>query len=596
MGASHSRAPAVTVEGRVSHNNVKTSSIFVSQADNLWRLAGLENVTRPADIEDVMVGSLIRSATPDVPASPEDIDGTFRSNAIHCRDVWMMGHLIVKLTEKIAAKQDGELIKFRQMVKHLLCSADPRKRPSMEEFLSNPYFTVNPQSALINSIAFLEAITVKSEDEKRDFFRTASSGLFHVSSDHFQRYLMRLIFSDLCFAEEDAREYLLPRLLTVKTKRESRGFYKAESYARVIAPALKELYKRRAKHTRLVLLRLSRCYVPYLPTHFVKDALLPEILMGLNDTDDAIVMATFHGLAVLTSCLGATTVVGSSLQKSHFHDATPRGTAAPPPLAPGEDETSFKHAMNGQVVSESDLDSGKEYPLHHADDVIRLEREKRAEEFKKRREAKKNREAAPESGPKLIEVASHPPVSTPKVLIGETTDSPNPNVLKKERFTRSQLLAHEREGFTMEYKGGGSDGAGWGDSDQLEFSEEGEGEEGGGVSLLEIVKRASESRDDDEDIAGPDDTPTPVNTESKPPSEEEEGEGDVFGWDNGGWSDFDTQLEESDQGIEMRDLKLELQGNHPTVSDIMKIPEVQEPEEEDFFSDMKPTYTAPKLL
>eukprot|EP00116_Pleurobrachia_bachei_P009072 sb/3469334/ len=233
--------------------------------------------------------------------------------------------------------------------------------------------------------------------------------------------------------------------------------------------------------------------------------------------------------------------------------------------------------MNGQVVSESDLDSGKEYPLHHADDVIRLEREKRAEEFKKRREAKKNREAAPESGPKLIEVASHPPVSTPKVLIGETTDSPNPNVLKKERFTRSQLLAHEREGFTMEYKGGGSDGAGWGDSDQLEF-----------------IKRASESRDDDEDIAGPDDTPTPVNTESKPPSEEEEG--DVFGWDNGGWSDFDTQLEESDQGIEMRDLKLELQGNHPTVSDIMKIPEVQEPEEEDFFSDMKPTYTAPKLL
>ena len=108
----------------------------------------------------------------------------------------------------------------------------------MEEFLSNPYFTVNPQSALINSIAFLEAITVKSEDEKRDFFRTASSGLFHVSSDHFQRYLMRLIFSDLCFAEEDAREYLLPRLLTVKTKRESKGFYKAESYARVIAPAL----------------------------------------------------------------------------------------------------------------------------------------------------------------------------------------------------------------------------------------------------------------------------------------------------------------------------------------------------------------------
>ena len=621
------------------HNNIRLQSIFVSNSDNLWRLGGSENICKYSDVKESMVGEVIRAASPECPSAPEDIDGTFSSNDIHCRDSWMLGHLILKLADRFNGKADGQLVKFKQTIKQFYCSADPRKRPSIETFLSVPYFNALPQLALINSVEFLESITIKSDEEKRQFFRKASNDLFHVTSDCFQKYLMRLMFSDLIFADENAREYLLPRLLSVKTKRESNGFYKAESYAKIMAPLLKELYKRRAKHTRLVLLRLSRWYVPFLPSHFVKDSILPEVLLGLNDTDDAIVMATFNALAVFTSFLGATTVVGSAMQKANFHDSFPRGTEekAPVPSAssdPGITNETFKNTLNGRVMNDSDLDSGKEYPMYHASnqDLIKAEREKRQEEFKKRREARKKRESQ-QKAVKLIEVASQPGPSNHTNKEG-VSDITNHSILKKERYTHAHtagnpaLLIHEQQGYSMEYKGSMSDNPAWGSDDNLDLGSEDEEEP---QSLLDIVKRTSESGPDIDDnepeIDVSESIATPVNlgsvvnsnsdddpfNEEAPvidtiPIEIKEGEAGFSRWENGGWSDFENQFE-SDDGIEMKDLKtslleieqpdliLEAGAEHSSVSDIMNLGRAVQPEPEpDFFADMEPTYTAPKLL
>ena len=626
----------------MSHNNIRVKSIFVSLSDNLWRLGGLENVCKEGGVDDRTVGDIVRSSSPQCPAAPEDTDGTFSSNNIHCRDSWMLGHLVIKLTERFNGKPDGGLMKFKQTVKKSFCNADPRKRPSVESFLSCQYFKSYPQHALIYSVEFLESITIKSDEDKKNFFRKASTDLIQVSSDLFQKYLMRLMFSDLIFADENAREYLLPRLLSVKTKRESRGFYKAESYARIMAPLLKELFKRRAKHTRLVLLRLTRWYVPFLPSHFVKDSILPEILLGLNDTDDAIVMATFNSLAVLTSFLGATTVVGSSLQKSHFHDAFPRGAepkalATTESLSDGVGETSFSQTMNGKIMNDSDLDSGKEYPMVHVSrqDMLKSEREKRAQESKRKREARKIKEQTQQNQVKLIEVASRP---EPKKTTPEgVSDIASHSILKKERFIHERAvpqLVHEQQGCSMEYKPESlSDGGMWDSENNLDLPVS--DEEGGQRSLLEIARQTSESEDREGDIDlqvsdQEDNVETPVNMSSKVNSDNEEmsaaavidtsgNHDDGFSnWENGGWSDFDTQFE-SDEGIEMKGLKLELSEVKPldtvtedaqvlpqmeqpvvvpaTVSDIMNLERaVQEEPEVDFFADMQPTYTAPKLL
>ena len=631
---------------QMSHNNIKVSSVFVSLTDNLWRLGGLENVCKEGGIDERTVGDIIRCSSPSCPAAPEDTDGTFSSNTIHCRDSWMLGHLIINLMDRFNGKPDGGLMKFKQTVKKSYCNADPRKRPTVESFLSCQYFKSYPQHALIYSVEFLESITIKTEEEKRSFFRKASTDLIQVSSDLFQKYLMRLMFSDLIFADENAREYLLPRLLSVKTKRESRGFYKAESYAKIMAPLLRDLFKRRAKHTRLVLLRLTRWYVPFLPSHFVKDNILPEILLGLNDTDDAIVMATFNSLAVLTSFLGATTVVGSSLQKSHFHDAFPRGAevktlVTTESLSDGIGEQSFTQTMNGKIMNDSDLDSGKEYPKVHLSrqDMLKSEREKRAHEAKRKREARKVKEQTQQKQVKLIEVASRP---EPKKMSPEgVTEITSHSILKKERFTHDRpvpQLIHEQQGCSMEYKPESLSDTGMWDSENnldLPASEE----EGGQKSLLEIVRQSSECEDKEEGEVmevftdQEDNVETPVNMGSKVNSDnevqdlEEEptpavidtsgNQDDGFSnWENGGWSDFDTQFE-SDDGIEMKNLKLELSEVQPletvtedtqpqaeeaavvpaTVSDIMNLGRaVQEEPELDFFADMEPTYTAPKLL
>ena len=633
---------------QMCHNNVKVSSIFVSVTDNLWRLGGVEFVNKPDSIDSTLIGEIIRSASPGSPSTPEDIDGTYNSNKMHCRDSWMFGHFISSLIQKFNGKPDGELIKFKQTIKNFYCSADPRKRPTMEALLACPFFKAYPQHALIHSVEFLESITIKGEEEKRSYFRKASSDLFHVSSDLFQKYLIRLIFSDLIFADENAREYLLPRLLTVKTKRESRGFYKAESYANIMAPVLKDLYKRRAKHTRLVLLRLSRWYAPFLPSHFVKDCLLQEILLGLNDTDDAIVMATFNALAVLTSFLGSTTVVGSSLQKSHFHDAFPRNADAKcleqsEPIPEGITESSFTQSMEGKIMNDSELDSGKEYPMFHGSrqDMLKAEREKRANELKKRREAKKKKETE-QKQLKLLDVA----VSQPDQSNIETIEQISPlitdSVLKKERFThQQQLLVHEQQGFSMEYQGTLSDTGMWDSDSNLDLGSE-EEEEGGNKSLLEIAeetnpKGSTESVVVKNDVYSEVDesSNTPINMGSRVNSDVEikaepsnqvieevplcetnatsvrtnSGLIDGFSqWENGGWSDFDNQFE-SDAGIELTTMsedvpeenqavtisEIPIEQVPSSVSDVMDLERAVHPEL-DFFADMQPSYTAPKFL
>ena len=624
---------------QMSHNNMRVSSVFVSLTDNLWRLGGLENVCKEGGVDERTVGDIVRCSSPQCPAAPEDTDGTFSSNLIHCRDSWMLGHMIIMLMERFNGKPDGGLMKFKQTVKKSYCNADPRKRPTIESFLGCQYFKSYPQHALIYSVEFLESITIKTDEEKRNFFRKASTDLIQVSSDLFQKYLMRLMFSDLIFADENAREYLLPRLLSVKTKRESRGFYKAESYSKIMAPLLTELLKRRAKHTRLVLLRLTRWYVPFLPSHFVKDNLLPEILLGLNDTDDAIVMATFNSLAVLTSFLGATTVVGSSLQKSHFHDAFPRGAEVRPLVttetqSDGIGEQSFTQTMNGEIMNESDLDSGKEYPMMHVSrqDMLKDEREKRAQESKRKREARKIKEQEQQKQVKLIEVAARP--EPKKTTPDGVTDIARHSILKKQRFTHGPpLLVHEQQGVSMEYKPESLSDTGMWDSDNnldLPISEDEKEQK----SLLEIAKQTSESEEkleeeeeEEEGVVFSDhEVETPVNMGSKVSSANEEEEvstaaiidtsgnhDDGFSnWENGGWSDFETQYE-SDEGIEMKNLKLSevqpletvTEDTRPavepavivpaTVSDIMNLERAVQPEE-DFFADMQPKYTAPKLL
>lgn len=630
---------------QMCHNNIKVSSIFVATSDNLWRLGGVEYVNKPDCIDSALIGQIIRSATPDHPASPEDIDGTYRSTKINCRDSWLLGHLISLLMKRFNGKADGELMKFKQNIKKLYCSADPRKRPSMEMLLSCPYFKAYPQHALINSVDFLESITIKDNEEKKSYFRKASSDLFHVSSDLFQKYLIRLMFSDLIFADENAREYLLPRLLSVKTKRESRGFYKSESYSKIMAPVLRDLYKRRAKHTRLVLLRLSRWYAPFLPSHFVKDYLLPEILLGLNDNDDAIVMATFNALAVLTSFLGSKTVVGSSLQKSHFYDSFPRN-ADPKSLEQSEHinediiESSFTQSMEGKILNDSDFESGKDCEMFHGSrqDMLKEEREKRANEFKKRREAKKKKENELKQV-KLIEVATSQPDTSNAEIIDQSTALTSDSVLKKECFThQQQLLIHEQQGFSMEYKGTMSDAAMWDSECNLDLGSEEECNK----SLLEIVNEKVPNgeqdneftvaqfccEDENENVPIHEKTQVLSDTENvaeiyvqmdkSGPSFREAQDSTVTSrenegfsqWENGGWSDFDNQFE-TDAGIELATVNEDISEEHnmpdhgmshvpieqvpSNVSDVMNLERAVMPET-DFFADMQPTYSAPKLL
>jgi len=76
-------------------------------------------------------------------------------------------------------------------------------------------------------------------------------------------------------------------------------------------------------HVRVLLLQHLGSFISLCNHDDQVGVVLPEVLVGLNDTSDKMVQATLHGLAELVPYVGAELVMGTS-RKKIFTDAQPR--------------------------------------------------------------------------------------------------------------------------------------------------------------------------------------------------------------------------------------------------------------------------------
>uniref|UniRef100_G3WCV7 SCY1 like pseudokinase 3 n=1 Tax=Sarcophilus harrisii TaxID=9305 RepID=G3WCV7_SARHA len=298
--------------GNLTHNNVCLSSVFVSE-DGHWKLGGMETVCKVSEATPEFLRS-IQSLRDQTSIPPEEKSAEFRTlqkTNGHARDAYSFGimveSLLTILSEQVSA---DSLSGFQQTLSSMLLNPDPEGRPALCTLLSH------------------------------DFFRV--SGL---SEELIASRLVPLLLNQLVFAEPVAVKSFLPHLLGPKKdkqgeKRTGCLLSPALFQTRVI-PVLLKLFEVHEEHVRMVLLSHIDAYAKYFTQEQLKKVILPQVLLGLRDTNDSIVAITLHSLAVLVSLLGPEVVVGGERTKifkrtapsfTKTVDVSPEGDEAPQPI------------------------------------------------------------------------------------------------------------------------------------------------------------------------------------------------------------------------------------------------------------------------
>ncbi|XP_035684200.1 protein-associating with the carboxyl-terminal domain of ezrin-like [Branchiostoma floridae] len=439
--------------GGVCHNNVCMSSIYVS-GDGSWRLGGFEHLCKfeQASPEYLDKGRHLRNPQY---LPPEEKEGKYVLNVQcgHARDAYAFGILAEQMLEYLT-EMGGMCKTFELSVSEGLLHPDPSARPKLKTLLSNKIFK-NDYLEIMN---FLKNITVKDEEEKNFFFSMLAAKVYSLPPVLVATRLVPQLMTRLVMAEPVAVESFYPHLLTPSTeKNRSEEFIPgqvnpilpAAVYREHVIPILADLFAVHEEHVRMILLHHFPAFAEQFDPELIRRRILRQLLLGLKDTNDQIVAATFRALAEVVPVLGGEVVVGGQ-RKKFFKEGRPKFATymSSPEVSRSNANVSNLTAVSGVINLPFDIKSSPPKaakpsvsvkPSRDLDSISakrQLERERKREEMKRRSEERRKereRKRLEREQERLLSKANEEEMKIdPVIEISDTRASTNPVIAAME--------------------------------------------------------------------------------------------------------------------------------------------------------------------
>ncbi|CAI9716038.1 protein-associating with the carboxyl-terminal domain of ezrin-like [Octopus vulgaris] len=344
-----------TVE--ISHNNICQSSIFVTK-DGTWKLGGFEHACHFEQLTPKFLENC-RALRSQSAISPEEKADNLciSSKAMHVLDAYSFGKLAEEFFDQL--KELGDLFKtFELRIQDEYLSRDPKQRPPLKCLLTDRLFKY--ENHFLEVKLFLKNITLKSSEEKTDFFSQVVSMLQEYSEELVGSQLIHLLLSRFVVLNKDAEEFLLPSLLIPQQAQNNDSSEKSSStpcslpifskpvFKKYVIPELVNIFKVREVHIRLLLLKYFRYYVELFEKEEIEEVIFPQLLLGLRDVNDKLVSASLHAVADLVPILGGDTVIGGP-QKQYFKEGKPKNVQS---VIKEEKLTSVKQALKKPLLKD----------------------------------------------------------------------------------------------------------------------------------------------------------------------------------------------------------------------------------------------------